>query len=77
MQEINELADEQASDSSLEEAQAPEEQLEKLREQRRISSVRLLENQVETISTAVHSYWTNHMNEIRHSLSTKNASRSF
>lgn len=73
MQEIND----QASDTSLDEANAAEHQLEELREQRRISAVRLLESQVETVSSAVHCYWTNHMNEIRHSLSTKNATRSF
>ena len=66
------------SDPEDEEMKANEEDLlEEMREQRRQQCLTILSANVGPISKAIHEYWVNHMQEIRHSLSTKNAQRSF
>ena len=44
-----------------------------LKEERKLMCLRILRENVEVISGAIHCYWQNHMQEIRHSLTTKNA----
>ena len=66
-----------SSDSDAEMRAAEQELQQELKEQQRQTCVQLLSTHVAVISVAVHAYWDNHAQEIRHSLSTKNAQRSW